>query len=300
MQETLDAQSADIDMVSGATVTSDGYLESLQCALDQAGCVTAATAAAAPPRVTSSTSWACRSASRCAAGTPTTPRAAPPGRAAMAELREVDRVFSTYRRRLGRSPGSDRGELGLDDCPPEVRRGARARRRAPSGLGGASASAGRAPTAPRRSTRAAWSRAGPWSARAAALRALDDTDFCLSAGGDVARAAPSTRTRRLADRHRGPARPAPADRRRPAPQRRGRDLRHRHRGAHLVDARTGRPPAGVASVTVVARDADRADIDATAAYALGPEAAAWLARPVGRTGLVVWADGTTTTVGRAA
>ena len=36
-QETLDAQSADIDMVSGATVTSEGYLESLQCALDQAG-----------------------------------------------------------------------------------------------------------------------------------------------------------------------------------------------------------------------------------------------------------------------
>ena len=37
VQETLDAQNADIDMVSGATVTSDGYLESLQGALDQAG-----------------------------------------------------------------------------------------------------------------------------------------------------------------------------------------------------------------------------------------------------------------------
>jgi uncharacterized protein with FMN-binding domain len=36
-QETVDAQSADIDMVSGATVTSDGYLESLQSALDKAG-----------------------------------------------------------------------------------------------------------------------------------------------------------------------------------------------------------------------------------------------------------------------
>jgi uncharacterized protein with FMN-binding domain len=36
-QETLSAQSADIDMVSGATVTSDGYLQSLQSALDQAG-----------------------------------------------------------------------------------------------------------------------------------------------------------------------------------------------------------------------------------------------------------------------
>jgi uncharacterized protein with FMN-binding domain len=37
VQETLSAQSADIDMVSGATVTSEGYLESLQSALDQVG-----------------------------------------------------------------------------------------------------------------------------------------------------------------------------------------------------------------------------------------------------------------------
>lgn len=36
VHETLDAQSAEIDMVSGATVTSEGYLQSLQSALDQA------------------------------------------------------------------------------------------------------------------------------------------------------------------------------------------------------------------------------------------------------------------------
>ena len=36
-KETLSAQSADIDMVSGATVTSQGYLQSLQSALDKAG-----------------------------------------------------------------------------------------------------------------------------------------------------------------------------------------------------------------------------------------------------------------------
>ncbi len=35
-QETIAAQSADIDTVSGATVTSDGYKESLQAALDAA------------------------------------------------------------------------------------------------------------------------------------------------------------------------------------------------------------------------------------------------------------------------
>ena len=36
IQETLDSQSANIDMVSGATVTSVGYQRSLQSALDQA------------------------------------------------------------------------------------------------------------------------------------------------------------------------------------------------------------------------------------------------------------------------
>jgi uncharacterized protein with FMN-binding domain len=37
VQDTLSAQSANIDMVSGATVTSDGYVQSLQAALDEAG-----------------------------------------------------------------------------------------------------------------------------------------------------------------------------------------------------------------------------------------------------------------------
>ena len=37
VQETLAAQSASIDMVSGATVTSSGYQQSLQSALDRAG-----------------------------------------------------------------------------------------------------------------------------------------------------------------------------------------------------------------------------------------------------------------------
>ncbi len=37
IQETIDAQSANVDMVSGATFTSIGYQQSLQSALDQAG-----------------------------------------------------------------------------------------------------------------------------------------------------------------------------------------------------------------------------------------------------------------------
>ncbi len=37
LQETLTAQSAKVDVISGATYTSEGYLQSLQSALDQAG-----------------------------------------------------------------------------------------------------------------------------------------------------------------------------------------------------------------------------------------------------------------------
>lgn len=37
VKETLTAQSADIDTVSGATITSDGYKESLQAAIDAMG-----------------------------------------------------------------------------------------------------------------------------------------------------------------------------------------------------------------------------------------------------------------------
>jgi thiamine biosynthesis lipoprotein len=69
-----------------------------------------------------------------------------------------------------------------------------------------------------------------------------------------------------------------------------------HRGAHLVDARTGRVPEQVASVTVVGPDLTWADLDATAAYALGPEALTWLGTRSGRTGIVVWSDGRVETV----
>ena len=51
-QQAIDAQSADIAGVSGATYTSDGYRQSLQSALDQLG-LAAADAAAAPDAATS-------------------------------------------------------------------------------------------------------------------------------------------------------------------------------------------------------------------------------------------------------
>ena len=49
------------------------------------------------------------------------------------------------------------------------------------------------------------------------------------------------------------------------------------RGDHIRDPRSGRAPAGVASVTVVGPDLGTADAYATAAFALGPDGAAWTA-----------------------
>ncbi|HEY5012149.1 MAG TPA: FAD:protein FMN transferase, partial [Acidimicrobiia bacterium] len=49
------------------------------------------------------------------------------------------------------------------------------------------------------------------------------------------------------------------------------------RGEHVIDPRTGRAAAGLASVTVVASDLATADGAATAALALGRDGMAWLA-----------------------
>jgi thiamine biosynthesis lipoprotein len=132
----------------------------------------------------------------------------------------------------------------------------------------------------------------------AALRALDHTDFCLAAGGDLLGRATVGEPWRVGieDPH-DPARVLAV-----VPVRDGAVATSgtAHRGAHLVDARTGAAPGAVAQVTVTAPSLTWADVDATAAYALGARAAEWLRHRVGRAGLVVWTDGTTSTVRAAA
>ena len=222
-----------------------------------------------------------------------------PARAAwaqvMASLREVDRVFSTYRADSAVSR-LRRRETRLEDCPPEVAEvlalGATAERESHGAfsvwLPGPDGEVRLDPSGVVKG----------WAAERAAqpLRDLPDTDFCLSAGGDVtcATADPGARPWRIGIED-------PADPRRVlavVPVHTGAVATSgtAHRGAHLLDARTGLPPAGVASVTVVAASLARADVDATAAYAHGPEAAHWLETRPGRSGLVVWVDGSTTVV----
>ena len=214
--------------------------------------------------------------------------------AAVAELREVDRVFSTYRADSCISR-LDRGEITLADCPPEVAEvlalGAAAERES----GGAFAI--RRPGPSGRHVLDPSGVVKGWAVERAAvpLRALDDTDFALSAGGDlVCRTTdPATPPWRIGieDPH-DPGRLVAV-----VPVATGAVATSgaAHRGQHIVDARTGRPPEGIASVTVVAASLTDADVDATAAYALGPDALGWLATRPGRSGLVVRADGTTAT-----
>jgi FAD:protein FMN transferase len=213
----------------------------------------------------------------------------------MATLREVDAVFSTYRpdsqvSRLGR------GELGLADCPPEVAEvlalGEQAERQSHGAFrvrrAGPGGEAVLDPTGVVKG----------WAVERAAdhLRTLESTDFCLSAGGDlVCRTLdPDAPPWRIGIEH--PHDPSRLVAVVPVFTGAVATSGTAHRGQHLVDARSGRPPSGVASVTVLAASLTWADIDATAAYAHGEQAARWLGTRPGRSGLVVWADGSTTLV----
>jgi thiamine biosynthesis lipoprotein len=205
-------------------------------------------------------------------------------------LHEADRVFSTYRddsvvSRLAR------GELALEGCPPEVAEvlaiGERARVESDGAFDV------RRPGADGVRVLDPSGVVKGWAAQRAAapLLALQDTDVCLSVGGDL--------VCQVADPDREPWRIGIEDPLDPSrvvavvPVRRGAVATsgHAHRGRHVVDARSGRPPEDVASVTVLADDLVTADVDATAAYARGRAGLPWL-RSRGRSGLVVWADGT--------
>lgn len=212
--------------------------------------------------------------------------------AALDVLRAADRVFSTYRSdsvisRLGR------GELRVADCPPDVA----ADVAEVLALGDAAGRASGGAFAVRRGG-GALDPSGVvkgWAAERAAIHlvALPDTDFCLSAGGDIIcrtldPAGPPwrigiedphdpTRLVALVPVHTGAVATSGTAR----------------RGAHIVDARTGRPPTDLASVTVVGDRLTAVDVDATAAFALGADGERWLTTRGHRATLIVRADGST-------
>ena len=218
--------------------------------------------------------------------------------AVMADLAEVDRVFSTYRSDSVISR-LDRGELDPERCPAVVAEVLELGRQAAEASGGAFSTflpVDAADPASRRRLDPSGVVKG-WAAErvSAHLARLADTDYCLSAGGDITcRAASGSEPWRVGieDPH-DPSRVIAV-----VPLRTGAVATSgtAHRGAHLVDARTGRAPRDVASVTVIGPSLTWADIDATAAYAQGDGAAAWLrTRPIW-SALVVRPDGEPITV----
>jgi thiamine biosynthesis lipoprotein len=208
--------------------------------------------------------------------------------ATLAVLREADRVFSTYNAdsvicRIGR------GELALADCIPEdaadvaeVLAIGEAARRDSDGAFAVDRGGVLDPSGVVKG----------WAAERAAahLAALPDTDFCLSAGGDIVcrtidPASPPwrigiedphdpTRLVGVVPLHTGAVATSGSYR----------------RGAHIVDARTGRPAVGLASVTVVGRSLTAVDVDATAAFALGADGERWIATRGHQAVLIVRAD----------
>jgi FAD:protein FMN transferase len=62
------------------------------------------------------------------------------------------------------------------------------------------------------------------------------------------------------------------------------------RGAHIVDPHTGRPAAGLLSVTVYGPDLAIADAYATAAFAMGADGPAWVADQPGYGALAITSD----------
>lgn len=207
----------------------------------------------------------------------------------VASLQEVDRMFSTYR------PDSlinrwGRGEVALADAPAALGEVLTLAEEARLASGGAfDIAAVRSPYG-----------GGPdpsgvvkgWAVQRASrlLDALDRTDSCLSAGGDmVCRVRrpdgaawqigvedPNDTTRLIAT----------------VPVRDGAVATSgsAHRGAHIVDPLTRAAAGGILQVTVIGHELIGVDIDATTAFVLGDDADDWLAAR-GRTALIVRADG---------
>jgi thiamine biosynthesis lipoprotein len=209
--------------------------------------------------------------------------------AALAELRWVDAVFSTWRAgsqvsRLGR------GELTLEDCDPTVAEVLRLGDDARVASGGAFDVCLPDADGVRRLDPSGVVKGWAVDRAVAPLLELADTDVCLSAGGDMVChvADPGGEPWTIGIEH-------PLDPTRlvaTVPVHRGAVATSgsAHRGDHVLDGRTGRPQDALASVTVIGADLTSVDIDATSALALGIDGPAWL-RSRWRTGLVVWTDG---------
>lgn len=203
----------------------------------------------------------------------------------VAFLHWVDATFSTYKadseiNRLAR------GEVTLAECSPEVaeilERAEELRAETDGYFDVHAAPFDRARLDPSGLVKG-------WAVdRAVELLDPDRTlDVCVNAGGDIALRSASGRPWRVGIR-------SPFDRRVVVAVIEARELgvatsATYERGEHILDPHTGRPPRGLASVTVVGPDLTTADAYATAAFAMGCAGPRWVAA---RPGFGVFAVGT--------
>jgi thiamine biosynthesis lipoprotein len=184
-------------------------------------------------------------------------------------LRGVDRRFSTYR---GDSEISriDRGELALAEASADVRWVLERCGELRNQTGGAFDARAGGRLDPSALVKG-------WSVERGAeiVCAEGLTDFSLNAGGDVVvrGGALPEQAWRVGIQH-------PYDRSAVAAAVRVTDMAVAtsgayERGRHLLDPRTGVPPAGVVSVTLVGPDLGTADAYSTAAFALGADGPRW-------------------------
>jgi thiamine biosynthesis lipoprotein len=213
-------------------------------------------------------------------------------------LRNVDTVFSTYRETSWISR-LERGEVDLVDCPPEVAEVFDIADQACRLSDGAfdiwlPDADGRQHLDPSGIVKG-------WAVEraSAAFDDLSETDICLAAGGDMTC---RTRVPGATGWNVGIENPsAPTQVVAVVPVRNGAVATSgtAHRGEHIVDPRTGRPPAHFSSVTVIGADLTWVDIEATTAFVLGPAASDWLAGR-GRSGVATMADGSIRIIGTSA
>lgn len=206
------------------------------------------------------------------------------------ELRDVDRVFSPYR------DDSDilriaRGERAMRDASPWVAEVAEACAQAEADTGGlftAWWSGVFDPTGYVKGwavERAARRHLAPLTAEpgviAAGINAGGDLQLFTATGADwtwnVAVVDPTDRSRVIAT----------------VPVRDGAVATSgaAERGAHIIDPRSGRPAAGVASATVIAAGLAHADVWATAAVVAGCDDLGWIPRAGATAGILVSDDG---------
>ena len=208
-------------------------------------------------------------------------------RACFDELRDIDRVFSTYR------TDSDisrirRGELSIADADSRVALVADACERAEEETGGLVSARWRGRFDPTGYVKG-------WAVEAAGRRHLEPllaaaTAVGINAGGDLqlftAEGADWRWPVGIADPHDRGQLIAVVDVVNGAVATSG----TAERGHHILDPRTGRPATGTASATIVTDGLTQADVWATAAVVAGPANRSWIAAAGSRTGIVVDAD----------